>query len=64
MYTASQMRCLVHLFPLIMSDDLKVTHEEHLECFLQLHDLVAMLLTPMLVAEQIPYQIAEYLSTF
>ncbi len=50
-----------------MSEDLKITHKEHLDCFLQLHDLVAMLLTPTLVEEQIPYlklSIAEYLSTF
>ena len=59
------MRCFVHLFPLIMSEDPKATHKEHLECFLQMHDLVAVLLTPMLVAEQIPHLkicIAEYLS--
>ena len=49
------MRSLVHVLPLLIGDKLKETHKEHFDCFLQLHDLIATLMTPTLITEQIPY---------
>ena len=61
------MRCLVHIIPLIAGDIVHESHPEHYECFLMLHDIVASLLSPLFVREQVPYlqfKIEEYLMAF
>ena len=55
----------MHILPLILGDVLR--DSPHYECFLKLHDICAVALSPMLSLEQIPFMrlmVQEYLATF
>ena len=64
-HVASQMWCLFHILPLILGEELK--ENVHYQCFLLLQDICALVLSPDILAEQVPLLrilVQEYLSTF
>ena len=59
---ASQMRCLLHILPLLLGDSLN--GNDFFTCLLSLHDICAIIFSPLISEEQVPYLrlfIQEYL---
>ena len=64
-YSASQMRFLLHILPILLGDALN--GNEFFECLLLLHDICALILSPLISEEQIPLlrlMIQQYLTNF
>lgn len=65
MYSASQMRCLLHILPILLGDALN--GNEFFECLLLLHDICAIIFSPLVSEEQVPLlelTIQQYLTNF
>ena len=64
-YSPSQIRFLLHIFPILLGDALN--GNEFFECLLLLHDICALILSPLISEEQIPLlrlMIQQYLTDF
>ena len=59
------MWCLLHILPLILGRLL--SGDEHYHCLLQLHDICAIVFSPLISHDQVPYLrilVKDYLMTF
>ena len=64
-FSASQMRCLLHILPILLGDVLN--ENEFFEGLLLLHDICAIIFSPLISEEQVPLlrlMIQQYLTNF